>query len=73
MTLETQYKLKSNPNYLMYLRRNSMWYKYLNRNPRYYKNFEEEVKERLSLRFSDRVSNALKTIEILESVVSSLK
>lgn len=73
MTLETQYKLKSNPNYLIYLRRNSQWYKYLNRNPRYFKNFEEEAKEKLSLRFSDKLSNTLKTIEILENVFSSFK
>ena len=73
MTLETQYKLKSNPNYLIYLRRNSQWYKYLNRDPRYFKNFEEEAKEKLSLRFSDKLSNALKTIEILENVFSSFK
>lgn len=73
MTLETQYRLKSNPNYLMYLRRNSMWYKYLNRSPKYYKSFEEEAKEKMSMRFTDRLSNTLKTIEIIENVVSSLK
>jgi len=73
MTLELQYKLKNNPNYLMYLRRNSAWYKYLNRNPNNFRMFEEEAKERLSLRFTDKLSNTLKTIEILENVFSSLK
>ena len=73
MKLEIQYKFKDNPNYIMYLRRNSQWYKYLNRDPRYFKNFEEEAKEKLSLRFADKLSNTLKTIELLENVFSSFK
>lgn len=73
MTLETQYKIKSNPNYVKYLRQNSQWYKYLNRNPSYFKNFENTVKEAYSLRLTDRISSAMKTLELLENVMSSLK
>ena len=36
MDLYLQYKIKSNPNYIRFLRENSNWYKYLNRNPIYF-------------------------------------
>jgi hypothetical protein len=73
MTLEIQYRIKNNPNYQRFLRQNSQWYKYLNRNPAYFKNFESQVKEAYSLRLSDRISSTIKTLEILENVMSSLK
>jgi hypothetical protein len=73
MSLEIQYRLKNDANYLNYLHQNSQWYKYLNRNPNYFKQFEEEAKENMSLRLSDKISSTLKTIELLENVVSSLK
>ncbi len=73
MTLEIQYKIKNNPNYQRFLRQNSQWYKYLNRNPANFKSFEAQVKEAYSLRLSDRISSTIKTLEILENVMSSLK
>lgn len=73
MTLETQYKIRNNPNYQRFLRQNSQWYKYLNRNPASFKAFENTVKEAYSLRLSDRISSAMRTIELLENVFSSLK
>ena len=33
MSLEIQFRLKNNPNYLKYLHFHSAWYKELNRNP----------------------------------------
>ena len=39
MTLDIQFKIKNNANYLRYLRENSFWYKELNRNPENYKKF----------------------------------
>ena len=41
MTLETQFFLKSNEQYLNYLRTHSYWYKNLNRNPEQLRNFIE--------------------------------
>jgi hypothetical protein len=73
MTLDIQYKIKSNPNYLRFLRENSQWYKYLNRDRKYFKDFEEAMKETYSLRLSDRISSTIKTLELLENVISSLK
>lgn len=73
MTLEIQFKIKNNPNYVRYLRENSYWYKILNRNPNAFKQFEEEVKERLGLRPTDRIEKAIEAISLIQNMVTSLK
>lgn len=73
MTLDLQYKLKENQNYLRYLRENSQWYKLLNRNPNNFKIFEEEVKTVYKLTKADRISKTLDTIEMVEKVLSTLR
>lgn len=73
MTLELQFKIKSNPNYVKYLRENSFWYKELNRNPDSFRLFEEKMKEDYHLRPSDRVSKVIDTIDMLQTVLSTLK
>ncbi len=66
MSLDIQFKLKDNPDYLKYLRENSWWYKVLNRNPNEFKRFEEEVKKSLHLNRVDKIEKTLSTIEMLE-------
>lgn len=73
MTLEIQFKIRNNPNYQKYLRENSYWYKILNRDPEMFKNFEEEVKHKYRLNFADRIGETLKTIEMIQNVLSTLK
>lgn len=73
MTLEVQFKLKSNPIYLTYLHDHSYWYKTLNRNPNKINDFIEEVKDEYHLRTSDKISKALDTFEMLSSVLKTLK
>ena len=73
MTLEIQFKIKNNPNYLRYLRENSYWYKILNRNPSSFKKFEEEVKEKYGLRASDKIEKALETFSLVQNMISNLK
>lgn len=73
MTLEIQFKIKNNPNYQKYLRENSFWYKILNRSPQSFKNFEDEVKHNHRLKFTDRIGETLKTIEMIQNVLSTLK
>lgn len=73
MTLDIQFKIKNNPNYLKYLREHSEWYKLLNRNPMLFKNFEEEVKTAYKLRPTDRISKALDTIEILQNLLTTIR
>ena len=36
MNVDIQYRLKSNPNDIKYLREKSYWYKFLNRNKNFY-------------------------------------
>lgn len=73
MSLDVQFKLKSNPIYIDYLHKNSYWYKILTRNPTAINNFIEEVKTNYELRPSDKINKALQTFEMLSSVLSALK
>lgn len=73
MSLELQFKIKNNPNYLRYLRTHSYWYKELNRNPASFTLFEEKVKEEYRLRPTDRISKALEMFEMAQAIISSLK
>lgn len=73
MTIDTQFKLKSNPLFIKYIHANSYWYKILNRNPDKFDEFIEEVKEKYHLRPTDRIKKALDTMEMLGSILSSFK
>lgn len=73
MVLDIQFKLKSNPKYIQFIRENSYWYKILNRNPRMFSEFESKVREYYKLRLSDRLTKTLSTIEMIQNVISSLK
>jgi len=73
MTLDVQFKLKSNPLFIKYLHENSYWYKLLNRDPEMFDEFINEVKKNYKLRTSDRINEALNTFEMLSSIFSSLK
>ena len=73
MTLDVQFKLKSNPLFIKYLHENSYWYKILNRDPEMFNEFVEEVKKAYKLRTTDRINEALNTFEMLTSIFSTLK
>ena len=73
MTLDVQFKLKSNPLFIKYLHENSYWYKILNRDPEKFNEFVEEVKKNYKLRTTDRINEALNTFEMLTSIFSTLK
>lgn len=73
MTLDVQFKLKSNPLFIKYLHENSYWYKILNRDPEMFNEFVEEVKRNYKLRTTDRINEALNTFEMLTSIFSTLK
>ena len=72
MTLETQFFLKSNEQYLNYLRTHSYWYKILNRSPESFNSFVEKVKEDYHLRPIDRINKTIDTIDMVSSIISSL-
>ena len=73
MTLELQFKLKSNPLFIKYLHENSYWYKILNRDPYMFNEFVQEVKKNYKLRPSDRINEALNTFEMISTIFSTLK
>ena len=73
MTLDVQFKLKSNPLFIKYLHENSYWYKILNRDPDMFSVFVEEVKKNYKLRTSDKINEALSTFEMLSTIFSTLK
>lgn len=72
MTLDTQFKIKSNPLYIKFLHENSYWYKILNRDPSMFNNFIEEVKMTYKLRPSDKFNKALSTFEMISSIITTL-
>ena len=73
MTLEVQFKLKSNPLFIKYLHENSYWYKILNREPDMFNEFVNEVKKNYKLRPSDKINEALNTFEMITSIFGALK
>lgn len=73
MVLDLQFKIKNNPNYIRFLRENSYWYKFLNRDPATFREFEEEVKTVYHLRPTDKISRAIDTIDMVQSILSTLK
>ena len=60
MNVEIQYRLRSNPNDIKYLREKSYWYKFLNRNKNYFKQFEEEMKKEYKLTPEDKIRMCIK-------------
>ena len=73
MTLDVQFKIKSNPLFIKYLHENSYWYKILNRDPDMFNEFVNEVKKNYKLRASDRINSALNTFEMISTLFSTLK
>ena len=69
MDLFLQYKIKSNLNYVKYLRENSNWYKYLNRNPIYFKDFEARMKNDYKLNIEDKIDNFSKNIDRISKII----
>ena len=73
MDLFLQKQLKDNPKMYQYLKENSQWFKYINRNPMLYKEFENNMKELYHERATDKISEAIDNIDLISSVLSSLK
>ena len=73
MTLDIQFKLKENPNYLKYLRENSNWYKTLNRYPSKFNDFINEVKVNYKLRPTDQISKVIDTFDMLQNIFKVIK
>ena len=72
MTLDIQFKLKSNKMYLDYLHTHSYWYKILNRNPDSFNSFVDKVKEEYHLRPIDRINKTIDAIDMVSTIISTL-
>ena len=73
MQLNVQMQIKNKKNYYNYLKENSFWIKELNRNPNNLVKFNEYIKEKYKLRVSDKISNAIDSVNLLSNVIDALK
>ena len=73
MNVEIQYRLRSNPNDIKYLREKSYWYKFLNRNKNYFKQFEEEMKKEYKLTSEDKINKMANSINMLSKFINILQ
>lgn len=68
-----QQKLGEDKKFKKYLDNNSNYIKYLNRNPENYKSFIKEMKEVYKDRPTDKLNDAINTIDIVSSILDTLK
>ncbi|MBQ7031846.1 MAG: hypothetical protein IJN13_05765 [Bacilli bacterium] len=68
-----QEKYNEDKKFKKYLDENSNYIKYLNRNPETYKNFIKEMKELYKERTSDKINDAINTIDIVSSILGTLQ
>lgn len=73
MSIDTQFKINSNINYIRFLRDNPIWYKILNRDPLEFGNFIKEVKDSYKLNPSDRINKMLDNLNMIQSFLDVLK
>ena len=73
MTMDVQFKLNSNANYLRFIRENPRWYKELNRDPLKFSDFVLDMKDKYGLKPSDRFNKMLDNISLLQSFLDVLK
>lgn len=73
MELNTLYTLKKDTKMHAYLRENSDWYKYLNRSNLNYDAFLKAMKKKYRLGITDRISDTIDNIDLISSVISTLK
>lgn len=73
MELNLQYKIKNTKNYYNYLKDNSWWIKKLNRNPNSFNEFNEYIKDKYELRTTNKISKAIDNIDLISTLLNSLK
>lgn len=68
-----QNKLKEDKKFKRYLDENTNFIKYLNRNPESYKEFMKEMKTLYKERATDKLNDAINTIDIVSSIFNTLQ
>ena len=64
---------KNNPKYIQFLHNNSYWYKKLNRSSKNFAEFENDVKDKMQLRITDKISEVASAIDMLTTFLSKMK
>lgn len=73
MQLITLYALKGDEKMHKFLRENSEWYKSLNRSAANYQLFVKTMKKKYKLNPTDKVSSALDNLDLITSVIETVK
>lgn len=73
MQVITLYALKNDEKMHKFLHENSEWYKYLNRNPANYQDFVKTMKKKYKLNPTDKISSALDNIDLISTVIETIK
>ena len=73
MSISTQLKILNTKNHYNYLKENSNWIKELNRHDNNLQSFFEFTKDKYSLRISDKVSDIIDNIDMVQQILSILK
>ncbi len=68
-----QQKLQEDKKFKKYFEENSGYVKYLNRNPESYRSFMKEMKELYKERTTDKLNDAINTIDIVSSILDTMK
>ena len=67
-----QKKLQEDKKFKRYLDNNTEYIKYLNRDPTNYSWFIKEMKEKYKEKASDKLNDAMNTIDIVSSILNTL-
>ena len=73
MELDLIMKIKNDKKMYDLLKLNSYWIKDLNRDPNNYKRFVQEMKTKYRLRATDKISDAIDNIDLIKTVLDTLK
>ena len=68
-----QEKLREDKKFKQYFEDNTNYIKYLNRDPQYYKDFMKIMREKYKERTSDKLNDAINTIDIVSSIIDTIK
>lgn len=73
MNLILQKKLMDDEKMAELLKQNSYWIKNLNRKEESYKDFVQEMKVKYNLRVTDKINEAIDNIDLISSILETLK
>jgi Holliday junction resolvase RusA-like endonuclease len=73
MEIILQQKLNEDVKMESLLKQNSYWFKYLNRDSDNYLNFVKDMKNKYHLNITDKISSAINNIDLISSVLETLK